>query len=217
MSAGELLGQPKANAGGGLQSEPSESMPRSISAGSVDLDRLLRLRVAVGRMGEMDRAQWWNTRGQLGPLGGSAVRRGLPRTHHFAQARSVFAVAAHRCAEVFAPPGSVTLWRLPQDIEMAFDARWEHWLDTAGNWEAFFAQVAAIGSPDLVGALQALELVDDANLAAYAGLKTSAEGRAVPLAAAFGGTDAEVTLLALGFGRGAIGALAVPYARVSAS
>jgi hypothetical protein len=51
----------------------------------------------VARMGEMDRAQWWNTKGQLGPLGAMALSRGLPRTHYFAQARSVFAVAAHRC------------------------------------------------------------------------------------------------------------------------
>lgn len=183
----------------------------------IDLDRLLRLRIAVGRMGEMDQAQWWNTRGQLGPLGASAVRRGLPRTHHFAQARSVFAVAAHRCAEVFDPPGSVTLWRLPRAIEMAFDARWEHWLDTATDWEAFFARVAALDGTDLVRALQTLELVDDADIAAYDCLKTSAEGRAVPLTAAFRGTDADVALLALGFGRGATGALAVPYAPASAA
>ena len=165
----------------------------------------------------MDRAQWWNTGGQLGPLGMSAVRRGLPRTHQFAQARSVFAVAAHRCAEVFDPPGSVTLWTLPQHIEMAFDARWEHWLDHATDWEPFFARVAAFDGTDVVQVLQALELVGDSDLAAYDRLKTSAEGRAVALAAAFRGTNAEVTLLALGFGRGGTGALAVPYALASAA
>ena len=46
-------------------------------------------------------------------MGAAALRRGLPRTHYFAQARSVFAVAAHRCDEVFNPPDTVTLWRLP--------------------------------------------------------------------------------------------------------
>lgn len=181
--------------------------------GSLDLERLLRLRVVVARVGEMDLAQWWNTKGQLGPLGASALRRGLPRTHHFAQARSVFAVAAQRCAEVFDPPGSVTLWRLPQDVEEAFDARWEHWLDAANEWATFFDRVAAIEEPDLVLALRTLDLIDDTDLAAFAGLKTSAEGRAVPIAAPFGGTDADVTLLALGFARGAVGGLAVPYAR----
>ena len=180
---------------------------------SLDLERLLKLRVVVARFGEMDRAGWWNTKGQLGPLGASVVRRGLPRTHYFAQARSVFAVAAHRCSEVFDPPGSVALWRLPQEIEEAFDARWEHWLDAAGEWSPFFEQVAALEGSDLVADLQAFDLVDSGDLAALANLKTSAEGRAVPISAPFSETDADVTLLALGFARGRVGALAVPYAR----
>ena len=116
-----------------------------VTQGLADLERLLKLRVVVARIGEMDRAQWWNTRGQLGPLGAIALRRGLPRTHYFAQARSVFAVAAHRCAEVFDPPGSVTLWRLPSDIEEAFEARWEHWLDAASDWSPFFGLVSRHG------------------------------------------------------------------------
>ena len=65
---------------------------------SIDLDRLLKLRLVIVRFGEMDLARWWNTKGQLGKLGAAALRRGFPRTHYFAQARSVFAVAAHRCA-----------------------------------------------------------------------------------------------------------------------
>ena len=36
---------------------------------SIDLDRLLRLRLVVARFGEMDLAKWWNTKGQLGRLG----------------------------------------------------------------------------------------------------------------------------------------------------
>ncbi len=79
---------------------------------AIDLDRLLKLRLVVARFGEMDLAKWWNTKGELGRLGAAALRCGFPRTHHFAQARSVFAVAAHRCAEVFEPSGCVTLWRL---------------------------------------------------------------------------------------------------------
>jgi hypothetical protein len=181
--------------------------------GSLDLERLLKLRVVVARIGEMDRARWWNTRGQLGPLGAIALRRGLPRTHYFGQARSVFAVAAHRCAEVFDPPGSVTLWRLPSDIEEAFDARWEHWLDAGSDWSPFFGLVAALEGSDLIAALQALDLVDDSDLAAFAGLKTSAEGRAIPLPAPFAGTNEDITILALGFELGRPGALVVPYAR----
>ena len=107
-----------------------------------DLDRLLKLRLVVGRFGEMDIARWWNTNGQLGRLGTSALRRGFPRTHYFAQARTVFAAAAQRCSEVFDPPGCVTLWRLPEAIEEEFDARWEHWLDSATQWSPFFEQLA---------------------------------------------------------------------------
>jgi hypothetical protein len=84
---------------------------------TIDFDRLLKLRLVVARFGEMDIAKWWNTKGQLGRLDAAALRRGFPRTHHFAQARSVFAVAAHRCSEVFEPPGCVTLWRLPEAVE----------------------------------------------------------------------------------------------------
>jgi hypothetical protein len=188
-------------------------VPSTRQSQTLDLERLLKLRVVVGRIGEMDRAQWWNTRGQLGPLGASAIRRGLPRTHYFARARSVFAVAAHRCAEVFDPPGSVTLWRLPSELEESFDARWESWLDAADDWSAFFSRVEALEGTDLLPALQALELVDEADLEALAGLKTSAEGRAVPITAQFGGTDADATLLAIGFGFGRVGAVAVPYAQ----
>ena len=186
-----------------------------MSTPPIDLERLLKLRLVVGRIGEMDRAQWWNTRGQLGPYGAAALKRGLPRTHHFAQARSVFAVAAHRCAEVFDPPGSVTLWRLPAAIEEAFDAQWEHWLDHAADWTPFFARIAALEGTDVVEPLRALGLVTAPDLARQDELHTSAQGRAVPLASPFNGTDDDVALLALGFGKGRQGGLAVPYARVA--
>ncbi len=180
---------------------------------SLDLDRLLKLRLVVGRFGEMDLAKWWNSRGQLGRLGAAALKRGFPRTHRFAQARSVFAVAAQRCAEVFDPPGSVTLWRLPEATEEEFDACWEHWLDNAGEWAAFFERIEALRGDDLTAILRAFELVTDRDLDAYSKLRRSAEGRAVPLPGVYGGTDADIALLGLGFARGEPTALAVPYAR----
>jgi hypothetical protein len=180
---------------------------------AIDLDRLLKLRLLVARFGEMDLAKWWNTKGQLGRLGASALRRGFPRTHRFAQARSVFAVAAHRCAEVFEPPGSVTLWRLPEIIEEEFDARWEHWLDHSDGWTGFFESVEALTGNDLAAILSAFQLVAEGDLTSYARLRRSAEGRAVPLPDPFQGTDADVALLALGFARGEPQSLAVPYAK----
>jgi hypothetical protein len=179
----------------------------------IDLDRLLKLRVLVARFGEMDQAKWWYTNGQLGRFGASVLKRGFPRTYRFAQARSVFAVAAHRCAETFDPPESVTLWRLPEATEEEFDAQWEYWLDHAGEWSAFFERAETLQGNDLVGILRAFEVVTDSDLQSYARLRRSAEGRAVPLPNPFSDTDADVALLALGFARGEQGALAVPYAR----
>jgi hypothetical protein len=180
----------------------------------IDLDRLLKLRLLVARFGEMDLAKWWNTKGQLGCTGAAALKRGFPRTHRFAQARSVFAVAAHRCAEWFDHPRSVTLWRLPEATEEEFDARWEQWLDNASDWTAFFEKVEAISGSDLTAILRTLDVVSESDLEAYAKLRRSAEGRAVPLPGFFSGTDADVALLALGFARGEPSALAVPYARM---
>lgn len=180
---------------------------------SIDLDRLLKLRLLVGRFGEMDLARWWNTKGQLGRLGSAALRRGFPRTHCFAQARSVFAVAAHRCTEVFEPPGCVTLWRLPEATEEEFDARWEQWLDNAAEWLPFFEKLEMLKGTDLASILRSFEIVSDHDLEGYARLRRSAEGRAVPLPSLFSGSEDDVALLALGFARGEVAALAVPYAR----
>src|SRR6187401_718089 len=131
-----------------------------MSPAAIDLDRLLKLRLVVARFGEMDIAKWWNTKGQLGRLGAAALRRGFPRTHRFAQARSVFAVAAHRCAEVFDPPRSVTLWRLPEATEEEFDARWEYWLDNALDWTATFEKIEGIRGDELTVILKTFDVVN---------------------------------------------------------
>ena len=182
---------------------------------AIDLERLFKLRVAVARTGETDLARWWNTRGQLGSLGTSALRRGLPRTHRFAQARSVFAVAAHRCREVFDPPKCVTLWSLPAPVEEELDARLEAWLDDAIAWEPFFASIERLRADDLRGALRALDLVTEGDLESGSRLRRSAEGRAVTIPGVFSGTDADITQLALGFALGEVGSPAVPYMRLS--
>lgn len=184
--------------------------------GSVDLDRLLKLRLVVARFGEMDIAKWWNTRGQLGRLGTVALRRGFPRTHYFTQARTVFAVATYRCREVFDPPDCVTLWRLPEVIEEEFEACWERWLDRATEWQPMFQQLENLQNADLTDALRSFADLTDRDTEAFSRLRRTAEGRAVPLSGSFSGTDHEIALLALGFARGEVGALAVPYARGNA-
>ncbi len=160
---------------------------------SPDLDLLLKLRLTVARFGKMDLARWWNTRGQLSSLGASALRRGFPRTHRFAQARSVFAVAAHRCNELFAPPGCVTLWRLEEEIEQAFDSRWEHWLDNAEEWNDFFNGLEKIEQLDLVEALASRDLIGTGDLESFNKLRRAAEGRAVQLPGRFEGTGQDIS------------------------
>jgi hypothetical protein len=181
---------------------------------TIDFDRLLKLRLVVARVGEMDLAKWWNTRGQLSRLGTAAIRRGLPRTHYFAQARSVFAVAAFRCREVFDPPHSVTLWYLPEAVEEQFEAYWKRWLDQADEWKPFFQKLETLKETELKTALQSFNLITDHESELFSRLRRSAEGRAVPLPAPFTATNQDVASLALGFARGEPGALAVPYARL---
>jgi hypothetical protein len=175
----------------------------------MELDYLFKLRLVVARYGEMDNAKWWNTKGQLGRLGTAALSRGFPRTHHFAQARSVFAVASHRCAEVFDPPGSVTLWRLKESIEEEFEARWEYWIDQAAEWEPMFKRLEAIQETTLTGALQEFSLADQGDIARVKSLRLTGSG--LSLSAKFSATDDDVKLLALGFARGDLNTLVVPH------
>jgi len=185
---------------------------RSNDGAKIDFDRLLKFRLVVARFGEMDVARWWNTRGQLGQLGAAAIRRGFPRTHYFAQARSVFAVAAHRCREVFDPPNSVTLWQLPEAVEDEFESLWARWLDQAEEWEPVFKTLALLKEIDLKAAFQSFNLITHSELDMLSRMRRSAEGRAVPLLSPFTCTNEDIALLALGFARGEPGALAVPYA-----
>jgi hypothetical protein len=186
---------------------------------ALDLDRLFKLRLVVARHGEMDASRWWNTgdaaRGSalLGRAGRLLMSRGFPRTHHFAQARVVFAVARARCAEVFDPPGCVTLWSLPATIEDQLDARWAKWLEEGKEWEELFAAIEAAPS-DLLETMKELEMVREDDVETVSVLKRSAEGRAVPIPGVHAVDDQLVTLLAAAFSRGEPGKLAVPYARL---
>ncbi|WP_029415254.1 BrxE family protein [Brevundimonas bacteroides] len=175
---------------------------------TIDLEGLLKLRLAIARCGEMDGARWWNTQGQLGRRGAAVLRRGFPRTHLFAQARSVFAAAAARCVEVHSLPGAMTLWWLGEDIEEAFDIRWEDWLDQVDRWTPFFDQIAELGRPEPAAVLVDLGLVEPSDVEIAEKLQVDASGVSVKVP-----TSARVAaLLALGFAKGGDGRLVVPYA-----
>jgi len=185
----------------------------------LNFDHLLKLRLVVARFGEMDSAMWWGTgdaarrTAVLGRAGSVLMSRGFPRTHRFAQARLVFAVAAARCKEVFDPPGSITLWSLPPAIEDQFDARWAQWLEERDEWSDFFSSLEATPH-DLLETLAGLELVSSTDIERVSQLKRSAEGRAVPLPGLHTMSNALVTQLAAAFSRGERSKLAVPYARL---
>ncbi len=185
------------------------------SRSTIDLDRLLRLRVAIARIGEMDNAAWWNTRGLLSTTGASVFRRGFPRTRVFAQARAAIGVAAVRCQEVYSVPGAVTLWNLGATVEDQFEERWQTWLDDVPSWQPFFAQVAGVRGADVSAALRELNLVDEQDTRVVQHLRSVGEGRGVALPPAVAVTDASITLLTLGFGRGEPSKVAVPYLPIS--
>jgi hypothetical protein len=179
-------------------------------------EHLFKLRLVVARVGEGDLARWWNTRGQLGSMGASVLRRGFPRTHRFAQARSVFAVAGRRCAELYGPRNGITLWQMPPELDDDFDQAWSVWIDHASEWEPFFVELEHCG-PDLAHELERLDLATAEELDGLSRLRRSAEQRAVAVPGDFNGSVEDITMLALGFARGEVGSPAVPFQSRSGS
>lgn len=180
----------------------------------LDLDLLFRLRLIIGRLGEMDNAGWWNTRGMLAANGSFVLRRGFPRTHLFAQARTIFVIAAQRCKHVFSSDGTATLWHLHADIEDAFEDRWPLWIDQAEAWSPHFIQAAALRGHDVLGALGDLGFADEAMLSSARKLRRSDAGNAVPLPP-MPLNNRALVLLAAGFTQAEPGRLAVPYLQVA--
>lgn len=205
---------------------PDECVPNSIcfyqleiSAGLgsnvsiLNLDMVLKMRLVVARFGEMDLARWWDTKGMLAKTGRLAVSRGLPKTHRFAQARAVFAVARARCHEVYCPPDGVTLWDLPAEVESAFDERWPLWIENQPAWQPFFDALEAISGDDLVGAFAKVAPLPSATLDTAKRMKRAADQKAVPLGEVSVVTDDLVSQLAVGFSKGEPGRVAVPFAK----
>lgn len=181
----------------------------------MDLDKLMKLRLVVARYGEMDLAGWWNTRGMLGRLGGMALKRGFPHTHHFAQARVVFAVARQRCAELFDPPGCMTLWQLPPEVEEQFEEAWHGFLDDRETWEPLFDALQGLQAEvGLLDTLTSMELLNAHQVAQVQGMRLSAEGKATQVPGVHEPGDEVLGLLAGAFSLGSAGKPAVPYARM---
>jgi hypothetical protein len=179
-----------------------------------DPSHLLKLRLAVARFGEMDGAGWWNTKGILGSTGKLALSRGLPRTHLFAQARIACSVATTRCNSIFAPPGCLTLWNLPAEIEDQMAAAWPGWCRDPDPWMPFFEDIARRNSGDLLQHLRELDLIDSATVTVVASLKRSSEGKSVPLPGTGQPDQTTLKLLAAAFSKGEKLKPAIPYIRL---
>ena len=172
------------------------------------LGQVLQLRLVVARLGEAEMYGWWGTQDVLGETGELVFRRGFPRTHSWARAQAVFAVARQRCAEQHPDPSAITLWQLPAEIEAAFDQQWNRWLEDVATWQPWFARPSAWQTPDLAAALHAFELTTPA--AAQQAQQWVARGPAVPLPVHSLQSDT-LAMLAQGFAKGARGQLVVPY------
>lgn len=183
----------------------------------LDYEWLLKLRVTVARCGEMDLSRWWNTSKQLGPSGTSVLKRGFPRTHHFAQARSVMAVASDRCDHLLAQTDAITLWRLPEAVEDRFASHWESWLDRHAAWRPFFERVAAIRSGDIVAATTELGLITSDEVKALQALRAAPDGRGLSVGKTYTGHRRQIALLALGFSVGRANDPIVPFVRPGAA
>lgn len=189
--------------------------PMDRGRANIDLDHLFRLRLVVARHGEMDQAGWWNTQGLLGPTGAAALRRGFRRTHWFAQARLVFAVATARCQEVFAvPDDACTLWSLPAELEDAFEHQWQEWQRGREEWEPLFTKIAEQDEESLLDELRSVVGLPD-GVDGDRHDRAPEAGRSLELAEA-GELDNHVLFdLAAGFGAAGPRDLVVPFARLT--
>ncbi len=179
----------------------------------IDLADLFKLRLVVGRFGEMDGMGWWNTKGVLGPHGEKALGRGLPRTHYFAQARIVFTVAQKRCNQVFSPPDGHSLWSLPAELERDFETQWHQWLDAEEEWTPFFQEIVTWDGDNLLDFLTELDLLTPGQSDQAHGLRRSAQGRGVLISDYDCLNNEAAAMLAAGFCRGEPNQVAVPYVR----
>lgn len=191
------------------------SISSNLPATQVDLDLILALRLAVARFGEMDRFKWWNTNGMLGQIGELVASRGFPKTQSFARARVVFAVASNRSDEIFNPPDSYTLWRLPSEIEERVDERWADSLDTPEPWMDLLSRIDSemVDGRELLDALSNLKLISQETSEYVKRLRRSDDNRSVHIKQPGKTAGNAIEILAAAFNCGEQGKLAVPFIR----
>lgn len=179
----------------------------------IDVKKITALRMAVARHGEMDRSRWWNTNGLLSSIGELAISRGFPKSHVFARSRAAFAVASSRSEEVFNPPDSYTLWRLPVKIEDHIEDAWAGWLESPDEWKDLLEKVDKEGGNQLLALLTKLELVSEQSAKRDKGLRRADDLRSVPIKLNDETVMEAVELLAAAHSCSEPGKLAVPFIR----
>lgn len=183
----------------------------SILMKNIDYPTLLKLRLFVGRYGEMDMAKWWNTQGMLGPYGARVLSRGIPRTHSFAQARVVFVVAKNRCDQIFFEKECYTLWRLPAEIEDQFEDTWQDFLEQDG-WQDMFQKLEQIGKDTaLEDLLTSNELIDIGQMQEMKSLKITNGQPSFSLGPVETFSTETLKRLAAGFTHSTPAHLVIPY------
>ncbi|MDZ4852640.1 MAG: BrxE family protein [Pirellulaceae bacterium] len=179
----------------------------------MDTKQIALLRLVVARFGEMDRCKWWNTKGVLSNVGEMVFARGFPRSHLFARARTVFAVANARSQEVFNPPDSYTLWHLPPDVEDQLDDAWSSWLGKPETIGEVLSKINEDDSGIVLGCLESLGLVSAKVIERANKLRRADDLRSVPIKLADESRNEAISLLAAAHCCSEAGKLSVPFIR----
>lgn len=205
---------------GRLQPSLGSVPPAAWLPALINFPQLLKLRLVVAAIGEKDRRGWWNSE-LLCDSGRFLFEQNFPRSAPFAQARAAFRVAQLACDEALGIKRSTTgthichLFRLPPEVEDAFENERDRWLDQAPAWESTFEGVFALSSdrwPQVLGELGGL----DGALIAWGASQKPQTAKALHLADARQLGPDELLRLAAGFACGRAGTLVVPYLQLAA-
>ncbi len=166
----------------------------------VNFELLFKCRLIIGRFGEKDVADWWNSTGLLSTLGPKVFVRGFPRTEVYARARSILAVASRRSADFFNPADTFSLWSLPAVIEQAFDESLLGWSRESRDWLDLFHDLERMSLQDSLGQfLLDHQVVSKTSLNTATKLKLGPEGKSILLPEIGSISDETISLLTAAF------------------
>lgn len=98
--------------------------------------------------------------------------------------RAAFAVAASRAVEVVNQPDSLTLWRLPVEIEDQIEDAWARLLETPEPWKQFLTDLEQYSGCGLLAVLTKRDLLSPSTAERVGKRRRADELRSVPVKAA---------------------------------